>query len=77
MAAQCWTVPPGANTGHYHDNDLCEDNNYTDDHHLYREDQTGDCNAFRYLEDSGSCDLAELTFLEDPNVGESPLEVMQ
>ena len=44
---------------------------------IYREDQTGDCNAFRYLENSGSCDLAKLTFLEDPNVGESPLEVMQ
>ena len=50
--------------------------NDNNDHHLCREDQTGDCNAFRYLEDSGSCDLAKLTFLEDPNVGKTPLEVM-
>ena len=50
--------------------------NDNNDHHLCREDQSGDCNAFRYLEASGSCDLAKLTFLEDPNVGKTPLEVM-
>ena len=42
----------------------------------YRESKSGNCNAFKFNNQSRSCEMAELTFLEDPGVGESPSVVM-
>ena len=41
-----------------------------------RQGQTGDCNAFKFDNESDSCDLGLLTFLEDPGPGESPESIM-
>ena len=41
-----------------------------------RQGQTGDCNAFKFDNESDSCDLGLLTFLEDPGPGESSETIM-
>ena len=40
------------------------------------EETEGECNAFKFNDDTGSCQLAKLTFLEDPNVGETAVSFM-
>ena len=36
----------------------------------YREAKSGNCNAFKFKNQSLSCEMAELSFLEDPGVGQ-------
>ena len=36
----------------------------------HREAKSGNCNAFKFKNQSLSCEMAELSFLEDPGVGQ-------
>ena len=43
---------------------------------LYWEEKSGLCNSYHYDSSSGTCQLAKLTFLEDPGPGETSLAIM-
>ena len=41
-----------------------------------REARSGNCNAFKFSNETLSCEMAELSFLEDPGAGETAEVVM-